>query len=119
MAEALFNAAAPPGWRAGSAGTEPAAAVRPEAVAVMAEAGLDISGQRPKALADVLGPDVALVVGLCAEEACPVVPGVRMEHWPLPNPAGRELAVYREIRDELRRRIDGLIASLRRSDAAV
>lgn len=112
MAEALFNAAAPPGWRAGSAGTEPAAAVRREAVAVMAEAGLDISTQRPKALSDVLGPDVALVVGLCAEEACPVVPGATMAHWPLPNPAGQDIAVYREIRHELRRRIHDLIASL-------
>jgi arsenate reductase (thioredoxin) len=115
MAEALFNAAAPPGWRAGSAGTEPAAAVRPEAVAVMAEVGLDISSQRPRALADALGPDVALVVGLCAEEACPVVPGAAMEHWPLANPAGRDIAFFRETRDELRRRIDEHTARLRLS----
>ena len=113
MAEALFNAAAPPGWRAGSAGTEPAAAVRPEAVTVMREIGLDISEQRPKSLPDVLGPDVALVIGLCAEEACPVVPGATMEHWPLPNPAGRDVAFFREIRDELRTRVEELIARLR------
>ncbi len=112
MAEALFNAGAPAGWRAGSAGTEPAAAVRPEAVAAMAEIRLDISAQRPKALADVLGPEVALVIGLCAEEACPVVPGAKMEHWPLPNPAGRDFAFFREVRDELRRRITDLIARL-------
>jgi len=112
MAEALFNAAAPPGWRAGSAGTEPAAAVRPEAVAVMHEIGLDIPHRRPKSLAEVLGPDVALVVGLCAEEACPVVPGAKMEHWPLSNPAGREIPLFREIRDELRRRVEELAARL-------
>lgn len=112
MAEALFNAAAPPGWRAGSAGTEPAITVRPEAVAVMRELGLDLSGQRPKSLADALGPDVSLVIGLCAEEACPVVPGATMEHWPLANPAGRDIAVFREIRDELRSRIGELIARL-------
>jgi protein-tyrosine-phosphatase len=112
MAEALFNAAAPPGWRAGSAGTEPAAAVRPEAVAVMAEAGLDISAEHPKALAEVLGAEVALVVGLCAEEVCPVVPGAVMEHWPLPNPAGRDIAFFREIRDELERRVSDLITRL-------
>jgi arsenate reductase len=113
MAEVLFNAAAPPGWRAGSAGTEPAAAVRPEAVAVMAEVDLDISAQRPKSLSEVLGPEVALVIGLCAEEACPVVPGASMEHWPLPNPAGRDIPFFREIRDELRRRIDDLVPRLR------
>lgn len=112
MAEALFNAAAPPGWRAGSAGTEPAAAVRAEAVAVMREIGLDISSQRPKALPDVLGPDVELVIGLCAEEACPVVPGAKMEHWPLPNPAGRDVGFFREIRDELRKRVEDLTARL-------
>lgn len=112
MAEALFNAAAPPGWRAGSAGTEPAAAVRPEAVAVMREIGIDISDRHPKSLAEVLGPDVALVVGLCAEEACPVVPGATMEHWPLPNPAGHDIAFFREIRDELRTRIGELVARL-------
>ena len=90
MAEGLFNAAAPPGWRAGSAGTEPAARVRPEAVAVMQEIGVDISAQGPKHLNGVLGPDITLMVGLCEEEACPVVPGARAEHWPMPanHPAG-------------------------------
>lgn len=74
---------------------------------------MDIAGNRPKHFRDSLGPDVALVVGLCAEEACPVVPGAQSEHWPLRDPAGSiDLNVYRELRDELRRRIDGLIARL-------
>ena len=114
MAEGLFNAMAPPGWRADSAGTEPAAQVRPEAITVMREIGIDIFGHRPKHLRDALGPDVALVIGLCQEEACPVVPGVPSEEWPLPNPAGAtDLAVYRRLRDELRRRIDDLTTRLR------
>lgn len=113
MAEGLFNATAPPGWRAGSAGTEPAAQVKPQAIEVMRELGIDISGHRPKHLRDALGPDVALVIGLCQEEACPVVPGARSEHWPLPDPAGStDPAVYRRLRDELRRRIDDLITRL-------
>ncbi len=79
----------------------------------MREIGIDISAQRPKGLPDVLGPDVALVIGLCEEEACPVVPGARSEHWPLPDPGGSaDLAVYRRLRDELRRRIDDLITRL-------
>ncbi len=79
----------------------------------MREIQIDISGQRPKGLADVLGPDVALVVGLCAEEACPVVPGARSEHWPLPDPAGtKDPQFYRQIRTELTRRIDDLIGRL-------
>lgn len=113
MAEGLFNARAPEGWRASSAGTEPALNVRPEAIVVMREIGIDISGQWPKGLRDILGPDVALVIGLCAEEACPVVPGARSEHWPLPDPAGtKDPHVYRQIRDELNRRIDDLIRRL-------
>ena len=112
MAEGLFNAAAPRGWRAGSAGTEPAARVRPEAVTAMQEIGIDISAQRPTHLHSELGPDVALVVGLCEEEACPVVPGARAEHWPLPDPAGREIGAYRATRDKLRTRIAELYARL-------
>ncbi len=117
MAEGLFNAVAPPGWRAGSAGTEPAARVRPEAITVMREIGIDISGQRPKGLRDALGPDVTLVIGLCQEEACPIVPGVPHEDWPLPDPAGTaDPAVYRRLRDELKRRIDDLTTRLRIAD---
>jgi len=86
MAEAFFNAAPPAGWRARSAGTEPGAKVRAEAIAVMAELGLDISRQVPKGLAVAPGADVALVVGLCEEEACPVIPGTRSLHWPMPVP---------------------------------
>src|SRR3989441_7390850 len=113
MAEGLFNAMAAPGWRADSAGTEPAAQVRPEAITVMREIGIDISGHRPKHLRDALGPDVALVIGLCQEEACPVVPGVPSDEWPLPNPAGAtDLAVYRRLRDDLRGRIGNLITRL-------
>ncbi len=112
MAEALFNAAPPAGWRARSAGTEPAAQVRPEAVAVMGEVGLDISDRRPKGLDEGLGPDVALVIGLCAEEACPVVPGARSLHWPLPAPRPGDLADHREIRDTLFGRIVRLRADL-------
>lgn len=112
MAEGLFNADPPPGWRARSAGTEPKPALRPEAVAVMREVGVDISAHRPKALSEALGPDVALVVGLCAEEACPVVPGARSLHWPLPDPRPGDLDHMRELRDELRRRIAALRAVL-------
>jgi len=112
MAEALFNAAPPPEWRARSAGTEPKGRVRPEAIAVMGEVGLDISRQVPKRLDQALGPDVALVVGLCAEEICPVVPGARSLHWPLADPRPGDLDHHREIRDELRERVKQLVAEV-------
>jgi len=118
MAEALFNAAPPPGWRARSAGTEPKPRLRPEAIAVMSEVGIDISGQEPKGLDQALGPDVALVVGLCAEEACPVVPGARSLHWPLPDPTPGDLGAHRRIRDDLRARIARLAAELEAAGSA-
>jgi len=113
MAEALFNASAPAGWRAGSAGTDPSGTVRDDAVAVMREIGLDISGHVPRSLDAALDPDVVLVVGLCAEEACPVVPGVRSLHWPVPNPVGGGIDRFRETRDRLRGLVDGLVRDLR------
>jgi protein-tyrosine-phosphatase len=78
----------------------------------MAEIGIDISRHRPRSIAQAMGPDVHLVVGLCAEEACPVIPGVRSVHWPIPNPAGQGLEVYREVRDGLAGRIRDLIRDL-------
>lgn len=112
MAEGLFNTLAPAGWRAGSAGTDPQGTVREEAVAVMREVGVDISDHMPKLLQAALGPDVELVVGLCAEEACPVVPGARSLHWPLPNPAGGDRTFYRTVRDDLAGRIRALVRDL-------
>src|SRR6266550_2801731 len=114
MAEGLFNAAPPPGWRARSAGTEPGPRVSDAAIALMREVGIDISGGRPKGLADAMGPDVQLIVGLCAEEACPVIPGVRALHWPLPDPRERDLIQFRQIRDDLRTRIAQLVSDLTR-----
>ena len=112
MAEGLFNSQAPAGWRAGSAGTDPSGSVRPEAIAVMREIGIDISRHVPKSLSAALSPETQLVVGLCEEEACPVVPGARSLHWPLPNPAGSGVERYREVRDDLATRINALIADL-------
>jgi len=112
MAEAVFNAMAPPGWRAGSAGTAPAIQIMPQTYEVMRELGFDLSGHYPKSLQEALGPDVALVVGLCAEEECPIIPGVPNEHWPLPDPVGRDLKFVRGIRDDLRRRVADLAQRL-------
>lgn len=112
MAEGLFNALAPAGWEARSAGTDPQESVRGEAIAVMREVGIDIGHHRPKSLGEALSVDVRLVVGLCAEEACPVIPGVRSLHWPLPNPAGGDLMLYRAIRDDLQARIRSFIEDL-------
>lgn len=93
-----------------SAGSEPTS-VRPQAVAVLREIGIDISDQRSNGMDDVEGR-VDAVVTLCAEEVCPVWldDAVRV-HWGLPDPAGagaseeEHLQAFRDVRDELRRRL--------------
>ncbi len=95
-----------------SAGSVPGDQVNPSAVAAMAEAGIDISDQRPKVLTTdaVEASDVVITMG-CGD-ACPVFPGKRYLDWQLEDPAGRSVESVRPIRDEIERRIRGLLAEL-------
>jgi len=117
MAEGIARSLAPSDVRVWSAGSRPTT-VRPEAIAVLREIGIDISGHRSKDVANIPTDEVDLVVTLCAEEECPVFLGVaRHLHWGLPDPAdvqGSEearLTAFRLTRDELRRRIGALLSS--------
>ena len=98
-----------------SAGTE-ARGVHPLAVRAMQELGLDLSSHRSKTLAEV-PPDPTYVITLCssAAESCPVFPGTRrVEHWNLPDPSAasgtdeERLVVFRQVRDEIRGRLEKL-----------
>ncbi|MGV3712320.1 arsenate reductase ArsC [Pseudolysinimonas sp.] len=95
-----------------AAGSEPAASLNPVAVAAMAEEGIDIAGAQPALLAvdDVRASDVVITMG-CGD-ACPIFPGKRYEDWELTDPAGRGLDEVRVIRDDIRARVDELLASL-------
>jgi protein-tyrosine-phosphatase len=95
-----------------SAGSEPGDMVNPVAVAAMAEDGIDIMGKTPRLLDvdDVRAADVVITMG-CGD-ACPVFPGKRYEDWDLDDPAGLALEKVRPIRDEIRRRVDALVAEL-------
>ncbi|MFD4557284.1 arsenate reductase ArsC [Streptomyces sp. NPDC058469] len=92
-----------------SAGSVPADRVNPAAVAAMAEAGIDISTQVPKALASeaVRASDVVITMG-CGD-TCPVFPGKRYLDWKLDDPAGQDFEAVRLIRDEIERRVRALI----------
>ncbi|HYJ26462.1 MAG TPA: arsenate reductase ArsC [Nocardioides sp.] len=94
-----------------SAGSAPAGTVNPVAVAAMAEVGIDISAQQPKLLSDtaVQASDVVITMG-CGD-ACPFYPGTRYEDWKLDDPAGQGIEAVRPIRDEIRRRVEELVAS--------
>jgi arsenate reductase len=110
MAAALFNALADPSAaRAVSAGTEPAERVHPAIAQVMRELDIELGDARPRRLtADLVArADVLITMGCGA--ACPVVPGVPREDWPLPDPKDEPVERVREIRDQIRARVEVLI----------
>jgi len=110
MAAALFNAQADPERaRALSAGTQPGTRVHPEVVAVMREIGVDLSSATPQRLTDELASGAELLITMGCGDACPAVPGLRRDDWPLPDPKGQPLERVREIRDEIRSRVRDLI----------
>ncbi len=110
MAAAFFNRIADARRaRALSAGTEPADHVHPEVVAVMHEAGIDLSAATPRLLTADLARSIDWLVTMGCGESCPVVPGARREDWPLADPKGQPPARVREIRDEIRRHVEDFI----------
>lgn len=112
MAAAFLNALADPSRaRAVSAGTEPAAHVHPEVVAVMREVGVDLSTAKPVRLTNELAARGNLLVTMGCGEACPVVPGLKRDDWPIEDPKGKPPERVREIRDEVRGRVERLIAA--------
>ncbi|MEN5075805.1 arsenate reductase ArsC [Isoptericola cucumis] len=95
-----------------SAGSMPADTINPVAVEAMAEVGVDITAEQPKVLTTdaVQASDVVITMG-CGD-ACPIFPGKRYEDWQLDDPAGQGIDAVRPIRDEIRRRVLGLLDSL-------
>lgn len=112
MAAAFFNALADPGRaRAVSAGTKPAGRVHPEVGAVMREAGIDLSGAQPRRLTEALAATGQILITMGCGDACPVVPGLKRDDWPIEDPKGLPLDRVRAIRDEIRTRVERLIAA--------
>ena len=110
MAAAWFNELCDPTRaRAVSAGTEPGDHVHPEVVTVMQESGIDVSRNQPRLLTVELARGAALLVTMGCGEQCPAVPGLRRDDWPLEDPKHQPLERVREIRDEVRSRVAGLI----------
>jgi arsenate reductase len=118
MAEGLFRHEGGDRYDVFSAGTRPSS-VRPEAIAVLAELGIDISGQRSKSVDEFVGQPLDLVITVCdnAKEACPVFPGrTQRMHWPFEDPAGLEGSederkdAFRRVRDQIRQRIGEFLA---------
>src|SRR3954447_18899102 len=95
-----------------SAGSEPAATINPNAVQAMAEEGIDIAGNVPKILTTEAVQESDVVITMGCGDTCPFFPGKRYEDWDLVDPAGKDLPVVREVRDDIKRRIEQLLAEL-------
>ena len=95
-----------------SAGSAPAESVNPAAVEAMREVGIDITGQKPKILEYEVAQESDVIITMGCGDACPVFPGKRYLDWALEDPAGKGVESVRPIRDEIERRIRGLLSEL-------
>ena len=95
-----------------SGGSEPASAVNPRAVQVMAEVGIDITSAVPKRWSDADLDEADVVVTMGCGDSCPFIPGKRYEDWEVDDPADQPIEGVREIRDEIERRVEVLLASI-------
>lgn len=95
-----------------SAGSAPKNEINPVAVQAMAEEGIDIAGSTPKILTVEAVKESDVVITMGCGDACPIFPGKRYEDWELDDPAGQGIEAVRPIRDEIRARIEGLVAEL-------
>ncbi|MFA4929093.1 MAG: arsenate reductase ArsC [Patulibacter sp.] len=113
ISEALFTRAVDgAGHRARSAGTTPAEHVHPEVITVMDELGIDLRDRVPQRLTQELAEWADVVVTMGCGDACPYVPGVRYLDWKLEDPSGQGVDQVRSIRDEVERRVRGLVGEL-------
>jgi arsenate reductase len=112
VAEAFARRLGGPGVEAWSAGSRPSGTINPKAIRFMDELGIDLRGQSSKSLDAVDGLAFDAVVTMGCGDACPWVPARRREDWALPDPRDMDDAGYRDVRDEIGRRVQTLLDSL-------
>jgi arsenate reductase len=116
MAAGLLDTLAEGRVHVRSAGSDPAHTLNPNAIEAMSEVGVDISKEFPKPLTDEVVRAADAVITMGCGDACPIYPGKRYEDWDLEDPAGKDLETVRRIRDEIRDRVEKLIAGLQADD---
>lgn len=117
MAEAMFNAIAPPGWKAVSAGTAPAQAANPRTGPMLEELGMSLPRHPPQALTSegMVGASVRITMGCLDDASCPArLKSLGVVDWGLPDPAKLDDAGFRRVRDDLQARVTALARELRR-----
>jgi len=95
-----------------SAGSEPKDQINPVAVEAMAEEGIDIAGNVPKILTVDAVKESDVVITMGCGDTCPIFPGKRYEDWELEDPAGKDLETVRRVRDEIKARVEALLAEI-------
>jgi arsenate reductase (thioredoxin) len=95
-----------------SAGSEPKDQINPVAIEAMAEEGIDIAGNAPKILTVDAVKESDVVITMGCGDACPIFPGKRYEDWELEDPAGKDIETVRRVRDDIRGRVEALIAEI-------
>jgi arsenate reductase len=112
MSQALFERAAAGRHTADSAGTTPGERVHPEVVEVMREEGIELADRVPRKLDRAAAEQADVVVTMGCGDECPYIPGKRYLDWDLPDPSGMPIEAVRAVRDEIKRRVAGLVAEL-------
>ncbi len=112
LSEAIFNAYAPGDWKAVSAGVQPATAVNPVVIDLLGEIGIEVGTKTPQLVTDKMINAAWRVVTFGCLDRCPINAKDKSLDWPIPPATGKTFAELRAIRDELRRRINGLIAEI-------
>ena len=112
MAAAWLNHLAAGAIEVRSAGSAPADQVNPSAVEAMAEVGIDIAAEQPKVLTTEAVKESDVVITMGCGDACPIFPGKRYEDWELEDPAGKSVDGVRPVRDDIRARVEVLLAEL-------
>lgn len=113
MAAAFFNELADKQKaHAISAGTQPAEHLHPEVLEVMKETGIDLCGINPQLLTKELAQGAQMLVTMGCGDACPHVPGLSRDDWPLPDPKGQSIKRVHEIRDNIKQRVQTLVNEL-------
>ena len=119
MAEAMFNASPPRGWRAVSAGTLPAPAPNPRTGRMLEEIGLALPDHPPQLLTNdmMTEADRRITMGCLDSTSCPArLKSLEVTEWALPDPAKHDDEGFRNVREEIRRRVEGLAQELAAQD---
>jgi protein-tyrosine-phosphatase len=105
IAEGFAEALGKGGVKVYSAGSSPSSQIDPLVIEVMKEKGIDLAGKRPKGLNDLPPVEMDYLVTMGCEETCPAIPTKKIIEWEIPDPKGKPIELYREIRDTIEHKV--------------